>query len=575
MGPNMLSCIHGISVMDNSVSGQGWFLLINQNVMEDTITKRYFLLLTAALCLFVCAAALGEETEPAVHSDDHVTVEVAEKELEIIRTDSPETHACVVHYNLYCVNCSKVILYDVRKEETAEAHYWTVSRVEPGCETDGRETKKCLLCGYVLETPLTAPGHQWSDWIEDEIDPALVCVTDVTARRVCQVCGQEETKVVTPAPGHPWPEGTSYPPTCTEPGRVKRVCPVCGQEEVITLSNSPALGHLFADVSVLMGHPAGDVSSSSEYPGIVIGTVISPATCTQDGSGILLCARCQDVSRSVTIPSSGHDWAEWQANPIPEDAVCETDATSTRTCKVCRAEETRVDAAAPGHRWATVSYTMPTCTEAGTAKRRCSVCGKETTVESPALGHSYVWIEVSAPTPTSDGVSEYTCAVCGNVADTRKVAYVQMMYNNTIASFGPTLRDLIGGNVWNRVTPIDLSQEGVFTYPLIASNRYTVGTATVVIEQGMQTVTYRLNSSSIMVHSESLVIYPSAEALRTGEKAESFAFGVPIDISYCFGEDRHVIMSIILKADYNAAGFGVQSFTPDQAQIDAMIALLD
>ena len=542
--------------------------------MEDTITKRYILLLMAALILSACAAALGENEPATAHSDDHVTVEVAEPEPRIVRTESAETHARVVVYDLYCVECDKVIRTDVRREETAQAHSFAVTRQEPTCDEDGRETRHCTLCGYEMVIDVPAPGHQWCAWTQDEIDPKQVCVTDAVSRRVCSTCGKEETQV-TPAPGHRWTEGVSYPATCTEAGHVDRSCTVCGQEEVIPLANSPALGHLFASASVLSGHPAGNVTASGDYPGVIVGTVETPSTCTEEGSGTVLCVRCQEASRGVTIPSTGHTWGEWLADPVTMDKICVTEITSTRVCGVCHAQEHRVDAPAPGHKWFTTSYNMPTCVKPGVAVRKCSVCGEEITVESPALGHSFVWVEISAPSPSADGISEYMCAVCGYVAERRKVPYTQMMYNNTITSFGPTTRDLIGGNVWNRVTPIDLSEEGVFTYPLIASNRYTVGTATVVVDQGVQTVTYRLNSSSIMVHSESLIIYPNVEALRTGENAESFTFGDPIDLTACFGDDDHVILAITLKADYNAVGFGVNYFTPDQEQIEAMLDLLD
>ena len=533
-------------------------------------------MLAAVLCLLLCAGALGEETPPEKeHTDAHVTVEVAAGKMQIIRTENPETHTCVVRYDLYCVECDKVVAANVRQEEFEEAHSWVSTRREPSCEADGTELKKCVICGYELEIPLIAAGHQWSDWEEDAIDPSLVCLTDKTARRVCQVCGETETMLVSPAPGHQWSSGVSYPPTCTEPGRVVRVCSGCGLEETIVLSNSPALGHLFADPSVLSGYPAGNVMASSDFQGIVIGVVETPSACTEDGQGTMLCIRCQQASRSVSIPSTGHAWGEWQVDLKPKDQICESEVTSTRICRVCKAEEKRVDGPAPGHQWVTLAYTMPTCTEPGTALRICDVCGMETTVEYPPLGHSYVWIEVTVPSPTSDGLSEYTCALCGSVAERRKVPYTQMMYNNTITSFGPTTRELIGGSVWNRVTPIDLSTDGVYTYPLIASNRYTVGTATVVLDHGVQTITYRLNSSSIMVHSESLVIYPDLQALRTGARAESFSFGKPIDIQTAFGDDRRVIIAITLKADYDAVGFGVQYFAPDQAQIDVMIALLD
>ena len=150
-----------------------------------------------------------------------------------------------------------------------------------------------------------------------------------------------------------------------------------------------------------------------------------------------------------------------------------------------------------------------------------------------------------------------------------------MYYNNTITSFGPMTRDLLGGGVWNRVTPLNLADEGMFTYPLIASNLYTVGTATVINEKGTQTISYKLNSPKITVHSEKLVIYPNLNALRTGENAVALEFGQPGDLKNYFGEDQQVLMAITLKADYDAYAYGIQGFKEDEELIAAMSDLID
>ena len=150
-----------------------------------------------------------------------------------------------------------------------------------------------------------------------------------------------------------------------------------------------------------------------------------------------------------------------------------------------------------------------------------------------------------------------------------------MYYNNTITSFGPCTRDLIGGSVWNRVTPLNLAEEGVFTYPLIASNLYTVGTATVVNEQGTQVVNYKLNSYKINVHAQTLVFYPDLEALRTGENAVVAEFDQPIELKEYFGEDQLVLMAITLRADYDALAPGIQDFREDKELIAAMSELID
>ena len=103
---------------------------------------------------------------------------------------------------------------------------------------------------------------------------------------------------------------------------------------------------------------------------------------------------------------------------------------------------------------------------------------------------------------------------------------------------------------------------------------YTVGTATMIIENGVLTVSYRLNSVEIQVHSEAMVIYPDLNALRTGQRAMSFPFDQAIDTAV-FGGDALVILSVTLKADYNTLADGIQYFTPDETQIALMASLLD
>ena len=137
------------------------------------------------------------------------------------------------------------------------------------------------------------------------------------------------------------------------------------------------------------------------------------------------------------------------------------------------------------------------------------------------------------------------------------------------------MRELIGGSVWNRVTPLNLEEEGMFTYPLIAGNQYTVGTATVINEEGTQVITYKLNADSITVHAETLVFYPSLEALRTGENAVVVEFNQPVEIEHYFGDDQIVLMAITLKADFDSQDAGIQSFREDEALIDAFSELIN
>ena len=70
--------------------------------------------------------------------------------------------------------------------------------------------------------------------------------------------------------------------------------------------------------------------------------------------------------------------------------------------------------------WTTVK--AATCTEAGSEKRVCSVCGTEETRTIAALGHKFgAWTVTTSATCTKAGVETRTCSVC-STSETRTVA---------------------------------------------------------------------------------------------------------------------------------------------------------
>ena len=590
------------------------------------------MILLCAMLLCVCAAGVAEET-PSVHDETHHTVEREHGQPDVEKTESMETHTLVTSFDLYCEDCGRVIEENVRTEQMQQPHTWDEKREEPTCTEEGAAVSVCTVCGAektevlprldhtyadadllegreaggvpgtgeyaglvvgeVTQAPtctesgkgtllcltcqkavrtvtLPARGHDWNDWTAAPVPEDEICVTDQTEQRKCSACGETETRVTEPAPGHRWQETVVKEASCTEMGEIQRECQVCHAEEKETI---PALGHSFGSVTVFVKREAGVVMGSGENEGLFLGEVTEPSTCTENGAGIMLCLRCQRAERNIVIPMGDHNWSEWEQQEIPEDQICVTDMVGVRQCLDCGLEETEVLSPAPGHQWIGVSFTEPTCTEDGIAVRQCTVCQTEETIETPAFGHCYMWMDAKKPDGTT--VSQYVCTVCGDVAEQRVKTAEKMYYSNTITSFGPMTRDLIGGSVWNRVTPLNLAEEGMFTYPLIASNLYTVGTATVINEKGTQLISYKLNSKMITVHTQTLVIYPDLEALRTGENAVILEFDQPTELEEYFGEDQLVLMAITLKADYDAMDPGVQSFREDQELITAMSELID
>lgn len=69
--------------------------------------------------------------------------------------------------------------------------------------------------------------------------------------------------------------------------------------------------------------------------------VVSPATCTADGSRQRVCTRCGAVEVQ-TLPAAGHKFGEWTTTKEP---TCTETGTEKRTCSVCSKVETRVIAA--------------------------------------------------------------------------------------------------------------------------------------------------------------------------------------------------------------------------------------
>ncbi len=509
------------------------------------------MILLCAVLLGICAAVMAEET-PSVHDESHRTVEREHGQPFAEKTDSMETHTWITIFDLYCEDCGRVIQENVRREEKQEPHEWRVARLEPSCVSSGTEIRVCTVCGAEIMEALPQLAHEFAD-------AALL-----EGRDVGTVTGTGEYA------GLLIGEVTAAP-TCTENGKGTLLCLTC--QTAVRIVTLPALGHSFGPINDFVKHGTGAVMGTGVYDGVFLGGVNKPSTCTESGAGTLVCLRCRKAERSIMIPAGGHAWSEWKQQRVPDDLICVTDVTGVRHCLDCGLEETEVIAPAPGHIWIGISFIEPTCTEAGSAVRKCAVCLAEETIETPALGHCYMWMDVKLPSGVIE--SEYVCTVCGDVAQRRIKSAEQMYYNNTITSFGPMMRELIGGGVWNRVTPLNLAEEGLFTYPLIASNLYTVGTATVINEKGTQMITYKINSQKITVHTETLVFYPGLEALRTGENAVAVEFDQPIELQEYFGDDQLVLMAITLRADYDAMAPGVQDFREDEELIAAMSELID
>ena len=91
---------------------------------------------------------------------------------------------------------------------------WTVT-IEPGCETEGQESRSCTKCGHTETRAIEATGHSWT---AEMTSPS--CTADGSMVYTCEHCGATRSETI-PATGHEYGEDG----VCTKCGDVKTAEP--------------------------------------------------------------------------------------------------------------------------------------------------------------------------------------------------------------------------------------------------------------------------------------------------------------------------------------------------------------
>lgn len=347
------------------------------------------------------------------------------------------------------------------------------------------------------------------------------CTT--TVKRVCLDCGNPKTIDIRAT--HTWVNGVcECGAICLHSDYVNGQCSACGKDEP-GYTSCEHTGDTYTD-SVL-------------------------ATCSAEGYIKTYCKDCKAFLNEETLPTNDdHAFL---------NGIC-------RRCGLVEPCE---------HNMVLVKELAPSCIEAGYEWWECTKCGYEKNGEVGELAdHNYGWVVITKPTPTADGSAEYKCSVCGRVADTKTVRYTKYYYNNTMCSFGPMTRELIGGNDWHRVTPVDTTVDGTYTYNLIASNLYVIGQVEIVVSNGVLIVDYHIDAGDVTIHDESLLLYGSKQDMKDNN-AVAAQVGEAVDLAKTFGEDGMIIVSLILTGDYDAAHHKVKLVQINETVIKDMIELID
>ncbi|MGI6700307.1 MAG: hypothetical protein ACOX6G_08390 [Christensenellales bacterium] len=397
--------------------------------------------------------------------------------------------------------------------------------------------------------------HKFDLWVE-RVNPDNPCINAPYDVYKCSVgsCA-ETTKVYGQVRGHlaPVKLDTSTDPTCLDVGITKKACPDCGfpfPDEIV-----PALGHKFDGTPVVVESTCKDQGTKTY-------------TCTREGCS---------ATKVVAIPLKDHQWGNW----TPAQADCTKGINQTGTCSECSATTTR-NLPPRKHTWGNWVTTLePTCTAYGSATGTCSVCGATTTKRLSKVPHTapdpvrWLWDE-------NDRSQDYMlCAKCNRIMKRRphpgyegastapstsqglgqQGQATQPIIQSPVSTgvqafnFGPYARDLnptLFGTFPDRFTPVDVSEDGVQTFPLITNNGYYIGMVNVTTSYGSVMVSYTMNDPSTMVSKEVLFLYPVLSAVTPEMLVNEGAtrqFNQPIDL----GGAQYIVLNVRLDVSFNVA----------------------
>ncbi len=204
-------------------------------------------------------------------------------------------------------NCP--IVYDYKCEGLYGHEYndWTAVTL-PTCTEKGEDIRTCSLCGE-SETRTVSPRHTWSDVIT-VVKPS--CTTTGSGVKSCVNCDVSQTVVIPIEHSFgEWQVIQDY--GCIE-GIKRRTCTICKTKEEEML-------------------PATEDHSWSEWK------EDTAATCTVEGKESHYCLNC-NYTESRTVPTNdNHSWSDWNVTIAP---TAESEGKEVRLCTVCNATESRV-----------------------------------------------------------------------------------------------------------------------------------------------------------------------------------------------------------------------------------------
>ena len=129
-------------------------------------------------------------------------------------------------------------------------------------------------------------------------------------------------------------------------------------------------------------------------------------------------------------------------------------------------------------------------------------------------------------------------------------------------------------------TPMDLSLDSEYRFPLIGNANQVIGEAKVVVKSGMVTVTYLVVSGvNVDVKNEFFTFFTDIRSVPSVEPRKlqdvKLKFGIPYSIQSWLGSDPNVLLYINTPVTYKTSLAGLTSFSfQDPGYLERMMKLL-
>ena len=200
---------------------------------------------------------------------------------------------------------------------------------------------------------------------------------------------------------------------------------------------------------------------------------------------------------------------------------------------------------------------VPTCAHPGKQIRSCKGCDLLEQRETPMRKHrAGKWTVSVNPSAYKAGEQVKLCKICSLVLKTRGYILPKSHFAVSFCSLGLRLRDVQPEKTdkWYMLTPLDLTKEGEYIYPLIADDKYIVGEIKVRLQNDSLTLSCNLFSSRSEILKPSIRFFTdldkvSEEAIET--RNGNLSFDKPMSIKHDFKAASYVLMSIRCEGIYD------------------------